>query len=256
MATNSSAPKRRIPKKQRKGRPAVVDHPNMPRMGEREIAPKRIGQKIVTMPKKPEPDKTKKNVMKPVPKRRTKQIKPGTLGDQVPTRQSVQSDQEGPGYIRLRMRVEDGDLRVKGAKFVPGPLATDEAVSAGLTYEAKIGRRRVAHGDVPDTVEWRSHPDPEGRAGLEGHHIVQQTSYDFTVRIPADQLPKKSLEDLQVTLYRWRGKGPGEHIAINELAKQPKAALDTLATLRGLPMADLTKGLQRDVRRVLDQAGP
>jgi len=76
------------------------------------------------------------------------------------------------------------------------------------------------------------------------------------VRIPADQVENRSLEDLRVTLYRWRGKGPGEHIAINDLLKQPKRELQTLATLQGLPMKDLSKSLQRDVRRVLDQAAP
>lgn len=61
------------------------------------------------------------------------------------------------------MYAEGGELQVRGAKFVERPLLVDEAVSPGLTYEAKLGRRRVAHGDVPDSIEWWSHPDPEGR---------------------------------------------------------------------------------------------
>lgn len=252
MENRKPAPNRKAPLKQREGRAAVVDSPSMPRM--KAVNPRRIGREIVTMPEEPEPSKVKKNVMKPVPRRHTKAPKPASLGDQVPARGAADPEDEGLGYVALRLRAESGELQVQGAKFVEGPLRTMEAVSPGLTYEAKIGRRRVAHGDVPDSIEWRSYPDPEGRAGLEGHHIVEQTSIDFTVRIPADQVPRKSLEDLRVTLYRWRGKGPGEHIEISELPKQPKAALQTLATLRGVQMKDLSKGLQRDVRKALDQA--
>ncbi len=253
MATNKPPARGKTPQKQRDGRDPVVDNPRLPLM--EAVNPRRIGRQIVTMAEDPEPSEVKKNVMKPVPKRRLRAPKAESLGDQVPATGAAAAE-EGPGYIALRLRSEGGELQVQGAKFVAGPLLTAESVSPGLTYDAKIGRRRVAHGDVPDSVEWRSHPDPEGREGREGHHVVEQTSFAFTVRIPADQVEKRSLEDLRVTLYRWRGKGPGEHIAISDLPKQPKRALQTLATLQGLPMKDLSKSLQRDVRRVLDQAAP
>lgn len=244
---------RKTPRRQREGRAAIVDNPRKPEM--KAVRPRRISRKIVAMPQEPEPSKAKRNIMDPVPKRRSKTVKPSQLGDQVEAR-GAQPEVAGKGYIALRMHAEGGELQVQSAKFVEGPLLVEETVSPGLTYEAKLGRRRVGHGDVPDSIEWRSHPDPEGRAGLEGHHVVEQASFDFTVRIPAEQVEDGALDDLQVTLYRWRGKGPGEHIAIGELTKEPKAALKTLATMRGFQVGNLSRSLQSDVREAIRQAKP
>jgi hypothetical protein len=222
-------------------------------MGEKIIRPRRIGRKIVTMPEEPAPTTTGRNLMKAVPTRRG-QAKPKSLGDQVPIAAAEELEAQGAGYVRLRVRMEEGELQLRGAKFVEGPLQQDEPVSAGLTYEARIGRRRVAHGDMPDSVEWRSHPDPAGRRGLEGHHVVEQRTSNFNVRIPAGEVDEKTIEKLNVTVYRWRGEGPGDHIGVNDLALAPKAAVETVATLKGLAMSDMPKGLVRDLRSAVKKA--
>jgi hypothetical protein len=222
-------------------------------MGEKTINPRRIGRKIVTMPEEPASATTGRNIMKPLPGRRS-QAKPKSLGDQVPIAAADEAAEEGTGYVRLRVRMEGGELQLRGAKFVGGPLQRDEPVSAGLTYEARIGRRTIAHGDMPDAVEWRSHPDPEGRPGREGHHVAEQSRSDFNVRIPAGEVDEKTIEDLNVTVYRWRGEGPGDHIDVGGLSLAPKRAVETVATLKGLGMSDLPKGLVRDLRSAVKKA--
>lgn len=245
--------RRKTPSKQREGRNPIVDNAALPRMGEKTINPRRIGRKIVTMPEKPSSGATGRNKMKPVPKRRSR-AKPKAAGDQVALAATREVSAEDAGYVRLRVRMEDGELQLRGAKFVEGPLQKDEPVSAGLTYEARVGRRRVAHGDMPDAVEWRSHPDPEGRRGREGHHVVEQRRSDFNVRIAAGEVDEKTIENLNVTVYRWRGDGPGDHIGINELPMAPKAAVETVATMKGLAATDLPKGLVRDLRSAVKKA--
>lgn len=253
MPRDNATPRRRTPSKQREGRAPVVDNPAQPRMGEKIIRPRRIGRKVVRMPNEPTNEVTGNNIMKPVPGRRST-ARPKSVGDQVPIAVSEEAVAEDTGYVRLRVRLQDGELELRGAKFVEGPLQRDEPVSAGLTYEAKVGRRRIAHGDMPDAAEWRSHPDPEGRRGLEGHHVTEQRRSDFNVRIPAGEVDEKTIEDLTVTVYRWRGEGPGEHIGINELPSAPKVAVEKVASLKGLGLSDLPKGLARDLRNAVGRA--
>lgn len=253
MPNEETPSERRIPKKQKEGRDPIVDNARLPDMAER-IKPRRIGRRIIMMPEDPGTPSARSNIMKPVPRRRGRTPRPQTLGDQVeaPTPRGPVS--EDRGYVRLRMRMEGGELTVRGAKFVEGPLQQDEPVSAGLTYEARIGRRRIAHGDVPSATEWRSHPDPEGRPGMEGHHVTEQDRHDFTVRIPAEEVDTESLPNLRVDLYDWRGEGPGEHIDIRDLRRQPKTTVERVATLDGVHPEELSKRLRRDLLQAVKQA--
>ena len=173
----------------------------------------------------------------------------GDPGDQQPIEGAP--PEEGPGYLRLRLRVVDGEARVRGVKFVEGPLDRPDTISAGLSYEAKVGGRRVAVGDVPDFAERRSFPDPTGRAGMQGHHLSEVEAPEFTVRIPADELTEAQMGELSIDLFRWRGRGPGDHIAITELTKQPKVAVTHLARLDGLHESDVPAPVRRQLRDAL-----
>ncbi|MEK8229251.1 hypothetical protein NKG05_30085 [Oerskovia sp. M15] len=137
---------------------------------------------------------------------------------------------------------------MRGVKFVEGPLDRPDTISAGLSYEAKVGGKRVAVGDVPDFGERRSFPDPTGRAGMERHHVTEIEAPEFTVRIPADALSEAQLAELSVDLFRWRGKGPGDHISVTALSKQPKVAVTRIARLDGLREADLPAPVRRQLR--------
>lgn len=159
--------------------------------------------------------------------------------------------EEGPGYLRLRLSIVEGKARVRGVKFVEGPLDRPDRISAGLSYEAKVGGKRVAVGDVTDFAERRSFPDPTGRAGMEHHHVAEIEEPEFTVRIPADELGEAQLAELTVDLFRWRGKGPGDHIAVTELSKQPKVAVTRIARLDGIQEADVPAPVRRQLRSAL-----
>jgi hypothetical protein len=208
------------------------------------------------MAEEPSPSRAKKNTMEPMPKRTAKASQGAKdLEEQVAGDAASEEAGEGRGYIRLRLRVDDGDVSIRDARFVGGPLTKlNEVVTPGLNYEARIGRRRVAVGDVPDPTQWRGYPDPAGRAGLEGHHMVEQTSYDFTVRIPADKIGASSLGDLRVDLFRWRGRGPDDHIDISELGKEPKGAVERLATFRGVEREEIPSRVEENLKSALNEA--
>ena len=222
-----------------------MDQPQKPRAGE-IVPPRRIGRKMVTMAEEPMPSGASRNTMDSFPER-PKTAPRRTPGDQEPhgvgppgrpVRPRPWSHRlgrgAGPGYLRLRFRVEGGEVTVRGASFVEGPLDRPQFVTAGLGYEARVGRRRVAVGDVPEFTERRSFPDPAGRAGMERHHISEVLFQDFTVRIPADQISEADLADLSVDLFRWRGRGPGGPHRDHGAVREPKAAVTRIARFSGL----------------------
>ena len=250
------------PRAQTEGGPAVVDQPGKPAFGE-SVPPRRIERRLVTMAEEPTPSTARRNTMDAFPERPKAGPKRRDAGDQQPIEGSAKGgggsggagagagSEEGPGYLRLRLRVVEGEARVRGVKFVEGPLDRPDTISAGLSYEARVGGRRVAVGDVPDFGERRSFPDPTGRAGMERHHISEVEAPEFTVRIPADELTEAQLGELSIDLFRWRGRGPGDHIAVTELARQPKVAVTRIARLDGLQEADVPAAVRRQLRDAL-----
>jgi hypothetical protein len=235
--------------RQREGAPPIVDQPSKPRAGEL-VPPRRIERRMVTMADEPTPSRATRNTMDPFPERpRTAARR--TPGDQQPLDTGrPAADETAPGYLRLRFRVENGEVLVRGVTFVEGPLDRPQTLSAGLGYQARVGRRSVAVGDVPEFTERRSFPDPTGRAGMERHHIAEMPFQDFTVRIPADQITEDELADLNVELFRWRGRGPGEHIHITDLPREPAVALTRIAMFSGLSAADVAAPVRRRLRAV------
>jgi len=253
------------PRTQTDGGPTVVDQPGKPAFGE-PVSPRRINRRLVTMAEEPTPSTASKNTMDAFPDRPKAGPRRRDPGDQQPLEGASRgggagaadaagpggsTTSEGSGYLRLRLRVVEGEARVRGVKFVEGPLDRPDTISAGLSYEAKVGGKRVAIGDVPDFGERRSFPDPTGRAGMERHHLSEVESPEFTVRIPADELSEGQLAELSVDLFRWRGKGPGDHIAVAELSKQPKVAVTRIARLDGLQEADVPAPVRRQLRDAL-----
>lgn len=247
-------------REQRDGAPPVIEDRNLPRMGEVEIAARRIGRKLVTMPDEPRPYRGTRNLMDPVPRGKVAgrgKTAPRELGDQLDASEpkaeggKAMSSAGSAGYIRLRVRVDNGELTLAGARFVEGPLVEERSAHPGLSYEVKVDGRRVAFGGVPEPREWRSYPDPLGRPGLEGHHLQEQTVYEFTARVPADEISHAALSNTQVTLYDVSGDGPGEPLDITTLTKQPREKVRTIGILRGIELDGLPKGVREDMRRAI-----
>jgi hypothetical protein len=257
--TRKKAPSRM--RRQLDGVPPVIENATLPRMGEGDPVPRRVGRAMLFMPENPARDTGTRNRMAPfrlVKSQTEKQAPKRGYPDQEPPKPLRRAQTAGggsgkakEGYVRLRVLVENGALSVAGAKFVEGPLAETNALHAGLAYEVTLGSRSIWAGEVVDGGVWRSFPDPLGRPGLEGHHIAEVPSYEIAVRIPVQKLSISALPKAQITLYRWQGTGPATPVPGQPLKAQLKGRVETVATLKGIRMNQLSKQAQQELRRAL-----
>jgi hypothetical protein len=243
------------------GATPVVEDAKLPRMGEGEMAPVRIGGRISLMTEEPKRDAGRRNRMAPFPHRKSPaetRMPKGGYPEQEPPKPPRQTKLAGraakqakDGYVRLRVLVQNRELSVAGAKFVEGPLAPMETLHPGLAYEVMLGSRRVAAGAIVDAGVWRSFPDPFGHPGLEGHHITDVPSYEIAVRVPAREISISTLSKARIMLYRWRGMHPAAPVPGRSLKAQLKGRVDTIAILDGIRMSRLSKQVQAELRRAL-----
>ena len=244
------------------GAPPVVEDAKLPRMGEGEVAPSRIGGRIALMTEEPKRDEGTRNRMAPfrhVKNPADTRMPKGGYPEQEPPKPPRRGKPAGraakpaqEGYVRLRVLVQDGDLAVMGAKFVEGPLAPMEILQPGLAYEVTLGTRRIAAGAIVDAGVRRSFPDPLGRPGLEGHHITEMPSYEIAVRVPAQELSMSALPKARITLYRWSGTAPMALVAGRPLKAQLKGRVETVATLNGIRLGQLPRQAQAELRGALE----
>lgn len=237
------------------GAPPIIEDPRLPRMGETESRLP-TGRQLKLMPKNPEPDTGKRDRMRPVRGMGSKtKGRPPLRGfpDQQPRRGrgslTVSTTDPGDGYLRLRVRVEDGNLSIEGAKVVEGPLVQDPVLISGLAYEVTVGTRRLAAGQIQDAGVWRSFPDPSGRPALSGHHITVVRSYEIAVRIPLTGLSMAVLRRANITLYRWRGEAVTTEG--NQTLKTRLRRAETIGRLKGVRLNTLPKKVLTSLRDAL-----
>jgi len=248
--------------RQKLGAPPVVEDAKLSRMGVGEPQPRLFGKATVLMPTEPKAVAGTRNRMSGfratanpptgrIPKRGYSEQQPPKNPGNVRDGKG-RSDDPRDGYVRLRVLVDDGELSIVGAKFVAGPYDRPSTVTAGLAYEVTLGSKPIAAGDIVDAGTWRSYPDPQGRAEMQGHHVTTQESYEITVRVPASALSKSALPKARITLYRWRGVEPAAIAEGRSMKTQLKGKVETVATLKGIQLARLPKQAQAELRRALE----
>jgi hypothetical protein len=249
-------------RRQRNGAPPVVEDAKLPRMGEGDVPPLRIGRGMSLMPEEPKRDEGTRNRMAPFRHAKTPaetRVPKGGYREQEPpppprrTKPAGRASRQAKeGYVRLRVLVQNGELSIVGAKFVEGPLVAMETLHPGLAYEVTLGSRRIAAGAIADAGVWRSYPDPLGRVEMQGHHITEVPSYEIAVRVPAQELSMSALPKARITLYRWRGAAPAAPFAGRSLKAQLKGRVETVATLKGIRLSRLSKHAQAELRGALE----
>lgn len=187
----------------------IVGFPKLGVMTEKPPRPRSIDGKVLRMAAEPPADKGKTKRMAPFTKV-TRTAAPKDLPEQKegPGLREVVDD--GPGYVRLRLRVRDDEISVLSAKSVEGPLV-DGKLQGALTYEVMLGQKRVAAGAIPDVGEQRSFPVPKGRGQQSGHFVTPLDSYEINIRVPKDRVSVDSLSRLEVALYRVKEELPVIH---------------------------------------------
>jgi hypothetical protein len=231
-------PTTKRPARQREGAPPVSENPKLPSMGEGEVRPEPIAGKIRMMPETPVPAKGGQNVMHP-----TASIKAEAAAGELPSQEPAQpakSAKPSEGYIRLRVRVENGKMSVVDSHDVEGPLIESEGVHAGYAYEVSVGSKRLHSGSIPDLSVVRSFPNPEGPPEERGHHITELSTYDFHVRVPRKKISASMLPKTEIALYRVKEPAQAKPLGARLLSTTFERELREVSRLKGIPAKVLT----------------
>lgn len=141
----------------------------------------------------------------------------------------------GTGYVRFRMRVDNGAISIVGSHLVDGPLAMPATLHAEHVYEVTGQGSRLLHADsVPDAGVVRSFPSPDGPPELQGHHSYRMPVYEFDARVPVEELTPSALPAIRVALYRMKERSPVTPASISPLGVQFERELREVARLEGI----------------------
>jgi hypothetical protein len=232
----------------------IVENPALPRMDvDAEVRPYPVGGEIRLMGDgSPGPTGGGRGFMDDVPADTTPQA-PSAQGypPQRPAGRAgaaARSDEPG-GYLRLMMRVENGAMSLVGVSRVPGPLSRPGPVQGGFAYEVSLGAQQIGAGDVPDPGYRRglASPDRPDR----GHAFVEAPGYEFTARVPVDQIRAESLPDVQITVYRLDSRQPTALHPSSPLRAQAGRVAEEVTTLRGIRMYELPQDVRVSLERAL-----
>jgi hypothetical protein len=203
-----------------------------------------------TMADDAQPDKSGKGPMgRFTPGKKEK--RPKAFGEQEPV--SKRAARAGESYLRLRVRVESGDISVVDARQVEGPLTQPSTVHGNYVAELLHNGEPVAVEAIPDLGERRSYFDPS-RAPVEGgsHGSWEIPTAEFALRIPSDAISAKSLAKADIVLYQVKDSSqplrtrPGA-----SLREDYHSEVREVASSKGVDLSNLSKAAQANVKRVL-----
>ncbi len=229
----------------------VVDNPKLPLMTDEPPRPRPIRGKILRMAEEPKPDTGKRRRMSAFRKAATvrqPKIRPEQKEGNVTRAEAAQQPE---GYVRLRLRVTDGEMSVVGAKAVEGPLV-EPKLQGALAYEVTVGEKRIAAGGIPDVGERRSFPDPEGKGEMSGHHVEELSTYEVSVRVPKEQVSAAALPRLEIALYKMKEELPeprGDRLPPGPIGAQFERELREVGRMKGIRPDRLARPVAQQVRK-------
>jgi hypothetical protein len=178
------------------------------------------------------------------PGRRKKEIE---LGDQQAkrTRRGGRSSAQDEQYIRLRIRVHNGELTVIDSHLVAGPLGQVTGFPGGNAYEVTLGDRLLHAGALPDVGVQRSFANPNGPPQQRGHYVTERSVYEFTARAPAAEVTPETIAQITVRLYRVKEEARADRLSTTSLGRQFERELRPIAELVGLPDSVLPEAIEK-----------
>lgn len=229
----------------------VVDNAKLPRMSDTPPRPTAIKGKILRMAEKPKPDAGKQKRMSAFRKAavvRAPKVRPEQKEAKL-TRAETAKQPEG--YVRLRLRVTDGEVSVVGAKAVEGPLV-EPKLQGALAYEVTVGQKRVAAGGIPDAGERRSFPHPEGKGEMSGHHVEELKTYEVNVRVPKERVSVAELPRLEIALYKLKEELPEprvDRLPDGPIGERFERELREVGRMKGIAPDRLARPVAQQVRK-------
>jgi len=181
------------------------------------------------------------------------------LGEQRPARRAATRADER--YVRLQIRVENGQMSVVDSHMVDGPLAQTATFEGRYAYEVSASGRLLHAGSVPDLGVVRGFAHPNGTLEQRDHHTYELASYDFHARVPAAALDRSVLPKIAVILYRVKEhpptRAPIAHALSNDtLGVQLERELREVGRVVGLPGWILESGPRKAAAQSAFRARP
>jgi hypothetical protein len=129
------------------------------------------------------------------------------LPDQVARRRrGAAQGERRSGYVRFRVRVDEGKMSIVDSHLVDSVLALPPTIHGEYAYEVTDGVQLLHADAIPDLGVIRSFSNPHGPREQLRHHTYRQTTYEFDVRAPAAALTRVVLPE--IVLYRTKERAP------------------------------------------------
>jgi hypothetical protein len=170
------------------------------------------------------------------------------FGDQRPRFEGgYQMTEPREQYIRMRIRVSEGQLSVVDSHLVDGPLGQTSGFSGGNAYEVTLDDRLLHAGGLPDLGMQRSfvNPNPKAPQEQKGHHVTEQSEYEFTARVPAAEVTPDTIGRITVRLHRVKEEARVVRLDDTPLGKQFEREMRPIAELVGLPESVLPESIEK-----------
>jgi hypothetical protein len=239
-----------------KGRPAKPAAPSSRSRAHRVepnvlVSPERGPRKTDTMPqaaKGSAGDRVKPPVSAEATKPQRGKTAAVAFGDQRPG-----AERGGPAagrreqYIRMRIRVRDGQLSVVDSHLVDGPLSQTSGFSCGNAYEVTLDDRLLHAGALPDSGVQRSfvNPNPKAPREQKGHHLTEQRVDEFMARVPAAEVTRDTIGRIAVRLHRVKEEARVDRLGTTSLGRQFEREMRPIAELVGLPESVLPEAIEQ-----------
>jgi hypothetical protein len=147
-------------------------------------------------------------------------------------------------YVRLRVRVDDGELSIVDSHVIEGPLAQASTFEGAFAYEVVHGDSLLHAGSLPDLNTVRSFAHPNGTPEQKRHHTYELSTYEFNARLPAAAIKPTTLRKIAVVLHRVKER-PHVHAAFGQplaapLGVQQAREMREVGRVVGLPASVLS----------------
>jgi hypothetical protein len=148
-------------------------------------------------------------------------------------------------YVRFRVRVEDGEMSIVDSHLVDSALLMPPTIHGEYAYEVTDGTRLLHADTIPDLGVVRAFSDPNGTREQRGHHTYRESTYEFDVRVPAEELTPAGLPKIAVVLYRAKERAPTRTLTTAApLGAQFERELREVTRVSGIPRHTLPSALR------------
>jgi hypothetical protein len=197
-------------------------------------------------PPGPRPGRSKDEFVKGSVRRPRSPKEMTDLPDMEPARRRrTASRDQHEQYVRLRIRVRGNRMSVVDSHLVDGPLSQVTAFPGSNAYEVTLGDRLLHAGALPDLGVQRSFVAPDAPQDQRTHHITERAAFEFSARVPADEVTPDTIGDIAVRLHRVKGEPRADHLTGERLDSQFEREMRLVSELRGLPEAALPEAIER-----------